>query len=970
METHNNVSHSLNEFAVHLKYNIIYININSLRNKLCELELMIESYKSRGITVHFIALTEVRLDDAYSSYYNLSDYNVYFCNKQINSGGVALYCHKSLTSAPLFHASVSNVDLLCISVGSLNIRICVIYKQPTVPFANFFPIIDSFLERYRGCIVIGDFNIDLLKTNLDSCRLVNNMLANGYYLLNKIDVDMATRVGSRDGIISRTIIDHAMTDITQFKFHLNIHATPISDHNIILLSFDSHTDGLSSNTTSNITTHKIDFNKFRNLIINNPYIGANIEDSEGINNCINFMKSQFNACTTTKQSIRPNTKKPWISQYLLDLIAERNQFYCLHKKYPNNNFASEKFKHYKILSENCRKSLRNRYFANTIMKNMCNAKKLWSTFNLIIFNKQTEPINITTIRNAHNIKLYDDIPIANELNNYFTKVGADLAYRLQQENNHKARNMTLLRHNSHSMFLNSFSSAETVEAIKTLRPNAFNNDEISANIIKNNIDIFSPLLTNIINNSFKLGQFPDPLKVARLIPLFKSGDPTLASNYRPISILPAISKISEKLLYNATESFLKRFQIINKYQFGFQKGSGSLSATSHFISNIQKALDNPKYKLASGIFIDLQKAFDSIPHDILIEKLYRYGIRGLPNQIFKSYLSNRGQYVSLRETRSDIEHITFGTPQGSNLGPLIFLLYINDIFDLPLKGTINLFADDAVIYYSHYNIAHLYNDMQHDLNLVHDWLYNNLLTINIDKTKYMIFHSHQKNVDLSNQTLLIKNFEIERVHSFKYLGLHLQSDLKWNTHIDKLSKKISPMAGILYKLNKCTPSHLLRSIYFAHIHSKLVYLCPVWGSASPQYILNDLQILQNKAIRNIFHHDYYIEKLHTNEILAKYRILNISQIIRYETTLFFFKIYNNLIKNDFTIIRNHDIHNYPTRNRSNIHTTRCNTNYGMFNVYYSGARLYNALNVSTRAISSINLFKKRLREIILSESGN
>jgi hypothetical protein len=967
MASYDNISYSFDRIGQHLKFNIIYLNINSLKNKLHEIELIIEKYKRRGIVLHFIALTEVRLDDDYSYYYNLSNYKSFFCNKVKNSGGVALYVRDSLSCSPVFHASIANVDMLCVSIASLNIKICVIYKQPTVSFASFLPIIDCFLEKYRNCILVGDINIDLLKPNADSSRFVNNILSNGYYLLNKINACMATRIGMRNGIVTKTIIDHIITDVTHFKFHLNIQPISISDHNCLLLSFDTNANCLYDNNHLSYTTHKTDFNRFRNLILNNPYVCDNLPNSDNIDNCINFLKTQYIACTSLKVVRRPNENKPWITAHLLNLIAERDRFYSLHKKFPNNIFASEQHKHYKSSAEICRKSLRTRYFANLITKNMYNAKKLWSTFNFILFNKKKEATNIASIKNIHNENLHDDCRIANELNNYFSNVGSVLANRIREEHNYTNLEPTLLRYTQNSMFITNLSYSNVEQAIISLKPNASNNDEITANIIKKNMDILVPILTNVINSSFSIGNFPDTLKIARLIPLFKSGDPTLSSNYRPISILPAISKITEKVLFNITANFVYKFKIINKHQFGFQKRSGSLSATSHLITNLQKSLDNPKYKLASGIFIDLQKAFDSIPHEILLDKLCKYGIRGLPLEIFKSYLSNRRQYVSLRNINSDTENITYGTPQGSNLGPLIFLLYINDIFDLPLKGTIILFADDAVIYYSHFNVNEIYNDMQHDLNLIYSWLYNNLLSINISKTKYMIFHSDKKTI-VDNHSLHIHNQEIERVNSIKYLGLHIQSNLKWNTHIETISKKIAPLSGILYRLNRCAAPHLLRSIYFAHIHSKLSYLSPVWGSSSTQYLIEELQILQNKAIRNIFYHDYYIQKLHTNEILTKYKIFNVSQLIQYDTTVFFYKIYNNLVKHNFTITRGTDVHSYPTRNRTDIYITRSNTNYGMFNVYYSGARQFNGLNEHIRNAPSLNIFKQRLKNHIMSSS--
>lgn len=186
--------------------------------------------------------------------------------------------------------------------------------------------------------------------------------------------------------------------------------------------------------------------------------------------------------------------------------------------------------------------------------------------------------------------------------------------------------------------------------------------------------------------------------------------------------------------------------------------------------------------------------------------------------------------------------------------------------------------------------------MQHDLDLLYEWLYNNLLSINADKTKYMIFHSPLMSVNSLNTTLKIDGKSIDRISEFKYLGLIIQDTLKWNSHIDNMIKKTAPLVGVLRRLNRCMPPHLLRSIYFAHIHSRLTYLSPIWGTSAPSYKLNDIQILQNKAIRSIFNIEYFTKKISTADILKKHHILNVMQLIQFNATVLFHQIKNKKIK--------------------------------------------------------------------------
>lgn len=255
--------------------------------------------------------------------------------------------------------------------------------------------------------------------------------------------------------------------------------------------------------------------------------------------------------------------------------------------------------------------------------------------------------------------------------------------------------------------------------------------------------------------------------------------------------------------------------------------------------------------------------------------------------------------------------------------------------------------------------------MQHDLNLLHEWLYNNLLSINVDKTKLMIFHSPHRPIITPLTLLLINGKPIEKVNSIKYLGLIIQDTLKWNAHIDNVIKKTAPLIGVLRRLNRCTPPHLLRSIYFAHIHSRLTYLSPIWGTSSPAYKLNELQTLQNKAIRCIFNVDYYTNKINTNDIFKKYQIFNITQLVHYNTIFLYHKIHNKLTKITHNPILNNDFHNYPTRNMNDVRLPLSTNNYGQFNALNQGARLHNSLVDEIKYLPSLILFKKKLKLHIL-----
>lgn len=362
--------------------------------------------------------------------------------------------------------------------------------------------------------------------------------------------------------------------------------------------------------------------------------------------------------------------------------------------------------------------------------------------------------------------------------------------------------------------------------------------------------------------TFQIGIFPDVCKTGRTVPLFKSGKANELNNYRPISILPAFAKICEKLLYDTINNFTFKYKLINDRQYGFQKQSGSISAATDLIAGLQQTLDSPN-NMCAAIFIDLKKAFDTVPIDILLIKLEKLGIRGPAYNIIKSYLSNRNQFVSLNQISSDKNNISISVPQGSNLGPLLFLLFINDIFEVKFNGKLILFADDAELsYHNAQSTDNLFDLMQNDLNLLSNWLFNNnLLTSNIEKTKYLLFRAVN-----CNRVLNFENNIIHESESIKYLGLIIDNKLKWYLHVDIMKRKIAAMASVVKRIQESVHRSVLRSIYFRYVNSHISYMIAIYGNSLPLYKIREIQILQNIIICNTFFIDYYLHQKCTNTI--------------------------------------------------------------------------------------------------------
>ena len=399
-----------------------------------------------------------------------------------------------------------------------------------------------------------------------------------------------------------------------------------------------------------------------------------------------------------------------------------------------------------------------------------------------------------------------------------------------------------------NLFLSPTDPIEVMNVINSLNASkASGPNSIPSHLFKLCSPILCKPISFIINESFNQGIFPDILKLAKVTPVYKSGPTEVCSNYGPLSLLSNISNVIEKTVCTRLNDFLEKYELLYDLQFGFRKNYSTNHALINLVTNINDILEGGEY--ACGIFIDLQKAFDTVNHDILLNKLEIYGVRGIPLNWFESYLKGRKQFVALESANSDIQVMDFGVPQGSILGPLLFLIYINDFRRSVKSGLVQHFADDTVILFRNTSMKKLNRILTREISTFYDWLCANRLSLNSTKSDVLLFRAKNKRCEVKFN-LKVKNKRIPLSKKTTYLGIVLDSRLAWIDQISELSKKLARANGLLAKIRYYVDTPTIKSLYYSLFHSHMTYGCLTWGLASKSNISRIIK-LQQHALRII-----------------------------------------------------------------------------------------------------------------------
>lgn len=913
------------------------MNARSIKNKLEELEYILKTVKDE---IHIIAITETWITKGEEEYITFKDYtSIFACRPKKIGGGAAIFIKNNIQHDVIEQYSDNFNSIVCVQLHTNNTvwTISNIYRAPSKLLDHVSHFITKLNEHISklpctNTIITGDFNFNVLEyDDRNTQTYINTMLSNSFYICDDSTITRS---------ISQTSLDHIHTNHFTSTIQLNYAPYDLLDHQLIFIEV-INTNVTAMKIKKTFTVQKTNFYKLKQSLINAPIILNTATNVDNVyDEFITVLQKHINKNTCTKTMKTSIKSKPWYDKEMEQSIKIKQYWYRKKIKNPNNTFIKAE---YNIARNNVTKRKQQKkqhYFQNGFTQSANNNKATWKYIKQTIYNGYT-PIkkdNLSLIPNTNHF--------IEQLNKYIANIGTELLKM------HTQVNVFYFPSQTTSTFkFRDCTQQNTKKIINNLKnTKSCGQDGITTEIIKQNLDQLIPNITHIINASMKSGIFPKSLKITKVVPIHKTGAIDEYKNYRPLCILSVMDKIIEKYINEQLLSYLEENKLIYKKQYGFRKNASTNTALFDFTTSIQKHLDvNRKVGV---IFIDLKKAFETIDRDILLKKLNGYGVKGNEYYWFKSYLNDRQQYIEHQQYTTSKLNVNTGLAQGTNLSTTLFILYINNIQKTNMNGTMYLYADDMAIVYDADNITQLQTIMNSDCIKLKKWMNENKLTINTDKTKYMIFRNKIPTQILYNGT------ELESVPTIKYLGVIIDDELSWKQHMIAVKNKTAPIAGICRRVANYIPHNVKRQFFFSMFHSKLTYAAITWITTYSTQ-LAPLQVIQNKALRNLYQHD---NNYNTRDMHKEHSIMMLDEYAKYILATHIYNLTNNCIVTNTVTTKNNEIHQYNTRsadqiNVGNAYTTR----YGIHQGLRQAITIYNKIPLEIRVLEK-NKFKVKLKE--------